>query len=332
MCTRPSFAPAVSIIVAGSPVERRHCPALLLFTADTCKASSWAGTGSSPRAWSAASIIPIFPHPPSVSRLSLTWHASQTATSGSAVQNETLSLISWDSTFPLLSLPEKIPLEISTAVDVLLPRSPRRLSSLSWFSPLDPADYHRGNCHCQRSSPRTFLPTSQALSLEEATRRPGRRRRGTGMWPQGAASIYSGRVLTTRGRIRQCGAKRVRIYSPLSETAFAGVRVPRPRRCEQNTHTRPEQADWYRRVCAARLTYWPNIIAMAIRWCTHTHTHTSNQKLGRKCSHERRFKINPETRAPAPPFSRSGRRQVTAMVASADRGRRWSRDSRTRPL
>jgi len=59
---RPSVAPAVSI-VAGSPVERRHCPALSLLTAvNTCKASSWAGTGSCPTQ-SAASIMPIFPHP-----------------------------------------------------------------------------------------------------------------------------------------------------------------------------------------------------------------------------------------------------------------------------
>lgn len=36
MFTQPSLAPAVSVIVAGSPVERRHCPALL-FTANTCK-------------------------------------------------------------------------------------------------------------------------------------------------------------------------------------------------------------------------------------------------------------------------------------------------------
>jgi len=45
----PSVAPAMSAIVAGSPVERRHCPALSLLTAvDTCKASSWAGTRSCP--------------------------------------------------------------------------------------------------------------------------------------------------------------------------------------------------------------------------------------------------------------------------------------------
>lgn len=33
--------------------------------------------------------------------------------------------------------------------------------------------------------------------------------------------------------------------------------------CER-IRTRARQADWYCRVCAARLTYWPNIIAMAI--------------------------------------------------------------------
>ena len=65
----PSVAPAMSAIVAGSPVERRHCPALSLLTAvDTCKASSWAGTRSCPTL-SAASIMPIFPHPLSASRL-----------------------------------------------------------------------------------------------------------------------------------------------------------------------------------------------------------------------------------------------------------------------
>lgn len=79
--TRPSVAPAVSVIVAGSPVERRHRPALLRLTvaANTCEAPSV--LSPTPELWNwvllrakrRLQLFPIFPHPPSsASRISST--------------------------------------------------------------------------------------------------------------------------------------------------------------------------------------------------------------------------------------------------------------------
>lgn len=266
----PSVAPAMSAIVAGSPVERRHCPALSLLTAvDTCKASSWAGTRSCPTR-SAASIMPIFPHP--LSRLvDVSPMISQRRARGpqrNLPRGPGCDTLPYQLIIPLLHcIFQKNPSQ--NIVDVLFFEIPDILVFLELLFFSDPFSCHRKQRH-RRSGRRMGDCPADVSKRSPWKRRCGdddvdRRERCTAVFFALISRMYSDdEKRNTAMRRETCPRSCSTLRSSGSRQRFRGCTCGTGYDDVSTTHRRTGATGWYRRVCAAQLTYWPNIIAIAI--------------------------------------------------------------------